>query len=190
MTLLDLVQQDRLCTPRRTRPTEYHTGCFACGGEDRFIVWADTGRYWCRQCNLRGDAVEYARRARGLSFREAAALAGKELPETERQRRARERAVKERLLNDYFLWSHRRLEDACAQFRGLCADLAEAEIGYRATVRRPDLYSDAEKAYWEQFLGSVYDALPSVEQDCDLLTYDAYLRERFLWWEEERGGCT
>jgi len=59
---------------------EYACPCPFCGGEDRFIVWPVQGvggRYWCRQCKRQGDLIQYLHDKRGLSYQEAAEMAGK-----------------------------------------------------------------------------------------------------------------
>lgn len=174
---------------KRVSAKEWRGACVFCGGDhksDRFIVWPERDRYWCRQCNKRGDSIQFLREVLGLSFRDAAALVGKELPESDRERHARERAVKERLLEQYYLWYHRTLAEQSDLYRDLSAELAVAEIAYRATVRCPELYTDKEKDFWEQRLADLYDKLPQVEHDCDLLTYDRYEQERLAWWKGER----
>jgi hypothetical protein len=43
--------------------------CPFCGeGRDRFHVYTEGQRFWCRRCNQKGDLVEYIARRRGLSF--------------------------------------------------------------------------------------------------------------------------
>lgn len=66
---------------RRTASTyggTYKGACPFCGGEDRFHVWPEQGRYWCRQCGKKGDEVQYLMERRGLSFPEACREAGRE----------------------------------------------------------------------------------------------------------------
>ena len=62
---------------------EYHSPCPKCGGEDRFVIWPEEsggmGAYWCRGCGAKGDRIQFLRDFMGLSFKEAAAAAGKEL---------------------------------------------------------------------------------------------------------------
>lgn len=67
--------------PLRKASAREHAGpCPLCGGTDRFRVSLDRARWFCRQCLPKGgDLVEYLRRVRGLSFREAAAAAGRRL---------------------------------------------------------------------------------------------------------------
>lgn len=33
--------------------------CPKCGGKDRFRVWPETKKFWCRQCGWKGDAVDF-----------------------------------------------------------------------------------------------------------------------------------
>jgi DNA primase len=58
---------------------EYAGPCPGCGGRDRFRVWPEQDRYWCRRCGKQGDTIQYLRDFRGLTFREAARLVGKQL---------------------------------------------------------------------------------------------------------------
>ncbi len=74
--LLALLEKDGLA-PRRKTVNEYSSPCPACGGRDRLVIHADTGRYWCRQCGRSGDAVQYLRDFQGMTFREAAVAVGK-----------------------------------------------------------------------------------------------------------------
>ena len=56
---------------------EYCGPCPSCGGDDRFILWPDHssgvtgGRFMCRGCGVQGDAVEFLRVFRGMTYREA-----------------------------------------------------------------------------------------------------------------------
>jgi hypothetical protein len=77
-SLLALATQDT--TLRHAASTgggEWCGPCPGCGGCDRFRMWPEKGRYWCRGCNKKGDAI--LRDFRGLSFREAARRVGKNL---------------------------------------------------------------------------------------------------------------
>jgi DNA primase len=73
MNLLDLIT-NTLKKVATTHGGEYAGPCPGCGGRDRFRVWPEegnTGRYWCRQCGKQGDAIQYLRDFKGLSFQEA-----------------------------------------------------------------------------------------------------------------------
>jgi len=61
---------------------EYAGPCPWCGGDDRFRAWPKTGRYWCRQCNRKGDVVDLIKDLHGLTFEEAVdrLAGGVELP--------------------------------------------------------------------------------------------------------------
>jgi DNA primase len=84
LNILDLLQADGLDVRRvaSTNGGEYAGPCPFCGGNDRFCVWpeqGDNGRYWCRQCGQRGDAIQYLRDQRKMSFQEACQYVGKEI---------------------------------------------------------------------------------------------------------------
>jgi len=73
MSVLSLAQGDDL-NPKRVASTnggEYHSPCPGCGGRDRFIIWDETDRYLCRQCQKKGDAIQYYRDFRGMSYPQA-----------------------------------------------------------------------------------------------------------------------
>ncbi len=50
---------------------EYHSPCPGCGGKDRFIIWPGIARYWCRQCDAKGDSIQFCRDFQGLTFQDA-----------------------------------------------------------------------------------------------------------------------
>lgn len=82
MNLVDLIGRDT--TLRKVASThggEYAGPCPWCSGRDRFRVWpyADRPRYWCRQCNRNGDAIQYLKDYDRLSFPEACAHIGRPL---------------------------------------------------------------------------------------------------------------
>lgn len=73
MGVLDFAIEDGL-EPKKVASTkggEYHSPCPSCGGKDRFIIWDKLNRYWCRQCNHKGDEIQYCRDFHGLSYPEA-----------------------------------------------------------------------------------------------------------------------
>ena len=82
MTILSLIEADGGTFKRLagTHGGEYAGACPWCGGQDRFRVWPeqDGGRYWCRGCGKAGDAIQYLRDKRGLSFPEACLFLGRE----------------------------------------------------------------------------------------------------------------
>jgi DNA primase len=84
MNIIDFIQADgiRLKKEASTHGGEYSGACPACGGKDRFRVWSEqgeNGRYWCRQCGKHGDAIQYLREFRKLSYKEACQLVGKKV---------------------------------------------------------------------------------------------------------------
>lgn len=82
---MDLMQAYEQLGHRAKRVGSKHGGEFAgkcpvCGGTDRFRFWPGQegcGRYWCRQCLVEGDIVQFLRDFQGLSFRDAAQAAGR-----------------------------------------------------------------------------------------------------------------
>ena len=86
--ILSLAEQHQL-QPRRVSSSkggEYASSCPLCGGDhtsDRFRIWPEQGeggKWWCRQCNVGGDCIEFLRKVDGLSFAEASAAMGKASP--------------------------------------------------------------------------------------------------------------
>ena len=54
-----------------TEGGEYHGPCPLCGGVDRFCVWPEKGRFWCRRCDAKGDAIEFVQVHGNVSFEQA-----------------------------------------------------------------------------------------------------------------------
>ena len=81
MNVIDLITEIG-SIPKRSGSTnggEYHSPCPACGGKDRFCIWPKqgaNGRYWCRQCQKQGDAIQFARDFLGFTFEEACRKVG------------------------------------------------------------------------------------------------------------------
>ncbi len=80
MNLITLAEMAHL-KPKRTSSHgggEYHCSCPNCkDGEDRFAIWPNEkskncqGRYWCRVCDVKGDAIQFCREFLGLTYRDA-----------------------------------------------------------------------------------------------------------------------
>lgn len=77
--ILDLVGQDtRLRRVASTHGGEHVGACPFCGGWDRFRMWPEQGRFWCRRWGQHGDAIQYLRDHDRLSFAEACRCLGAE----------------------------------------------------------------------------------------------------------------
>jgi len=80
MNILELISGDGFTFKRvaATRGGEYAGPCPWCGGDDRFLIWPENkgGRYWCRGCERSGDAIQYIRDTKGLSFADACRALG------------------------------------------------------------------------------------------------------------------
>ncbi len=89
--ILDLIQSDGLTT-KKVSGSEHHSPCPVCGGKDRFIIWpekGETGRAWCRQCNLKVDGPGYLMTVHSMTFPEAAEAIGKTVRYPARKNRSR-----------------------------------------------------------------------------------------------------
>jgi DNA polymerase I len=83
VNILDLLNEDGLSPQKKSDKDGgiYASGCPWCGGKDRFHVWpnqGDSGRWWCRQCDRKGDAVQYLKDFRNMNYVEACHYLGKE----------------------------------------------------------------------------------------------------------------
>jgi DNA primase len=121
--LLDLVPN------LRRAGGEYAGPCPWCGGRDRFRVWP-TGhaRWWCRQCNRRGDTIDLLRERDGLSYPQAAAVVGKEI--LDRPAAPRSRRRKPPLLPPCAIWQSRAEEVAQAAENVLWTPVGERVLSY------------------------------------------------------------
>lgn len=172
---------------------EYAGPCPWCGGRDRFRAWPESGRWWCRQCGRRGDSIQYLRDCHGLTFTEAKRALGLDTsipPHTEIVRRKAHKAALEAARDAYETWDHWKFQELADEYINLLIELDIAESAYRAMRSHPEWFSNSERAWWEEELSRVYDRLPVVEHNLNILTFRDCERERFLWWQEaeaERG---
>jgi len=82
MTIIELYQGDGFLAKRlaSTHGGEWAGPCPWCGGRDRFRCWpgqGEAGKYWCRQCGRAGDAIQYLKDYRRLTYREACDYLGR-----------------------------------------------------------------------------------------------------------------
>ena len=71
--------ESRGFTLKKKTPREYSCPCPFCSGVDRFCVWPEKNKSWCRQCGWKGDDIQLIRDLDGLSFREANEALGQEV---------------------------------------------------------------------------------------------------------------
>lgn len=71
MTILQLAQNHLGDALKRKTANEWAGPCPECGGNDRFIVLEDKGRWFCRVCDKHGDRVDFLREFKGLSCPDA-----------------------------------------------------------------------------------------------------------------------
>ncbi|MEI6125361.1 MAG: primase-helicase zinc-binding domain-containing protein, partial [Pseudomonadota bacterium] len=74
--VLDLYNKNNQAKKKSsTRGGEFCGPCPACGGNDRFLIWPDDnagcGAYWCRQCDKKGDNIQFLINFEGKTFMDA-----------------------------------------------------------------------------------------------------------------------
>ena len=118
-TLLETVQE--IVPLIRRFNGEYHGPCpFCAEGTDRLIVWADQGRYWCRKCGQKGDAIQFLRDYYGLSYRQARRRLGLNMtpkPPALRRKDQRWRDARHQVHTEFTEWRHFMLEVLISVYR-------------------------------------------------------------------------
>lgn len=77
LDILSLIEQHAHITMcgRSTRHyrhgIEQHSDCPWCQGKDRFVIWPEAGRYYCRVCGKFGDSINFLRDYEGMSYFQA-----------------------------------------------------------------------------------------------------------------------
>ena len=88
--LLELVKESGV-EPKRVSSSgggEYHSACPKCGGHDRFFFQPNykmkncLGRYGCRQCEIKGDTIQFCRDILGLEWEQAVNRSHAQVPQT------------------------------------------------------------------------------------------------------------
>lgn len=69
MRLIELAKEIGL-SPKREGKT-LSSPCPACQGTNRFIIWTESDKYWCRRCERSGDAIQFCRDFLGMTYFEA-----------------------------------------------------------------------------------------------------------------------
>lgn len=59
---------------------EYVSPCPFCGGHDRFHVWPARDYFWCRQCDAKGDSIDFIKKRENCNYREALNRLGRSEP--------------------------------------------------------------------------------------------------------------
>ena len=72
-TLVDVYLEDYPTQARKKNPNNncVNGPCPSCGGDDRFIVWFDHDEYFCRQCGIKGNLIEYMIQFHNMTVAEA-----------------------------------------------------------------------------------------------------------------------
>ena len=72
--LIDLAE--KYTELKKVSASEWAGPCLACGGTDRFRVWPDKDRYWCRSCDAKGDPIQFCRDFLGMDYPDALRATG------------------------------------------------------------------------------------------------------------------
>jgi DNA primase len=118
-SLLDLTEKDSGVTPRKVASAsggEYAGPCPVCGGSDRFRIWQSKGRFWCRGCGIQGDAIQYLRDVRGMSYPDACRELGVEVEQ--RSSGCRQRTDKP-------IWTPKEAENPPSEWQNQAVKLVE-----------------------------------------------------------------
>ncbi len=82
MNVLDLAINHGL-QPKRVSSAkggEFASSCPMCGGNDRFRIWPEqnngNGSYWCRQCGIHGDRIQFVIETKSVKYPEACRITG------------------------------------------------------------------------------------------------------------------
>jgi len=187
--LLDLAGRDsQLKKVANTNGGEYCGVCPACGGEDRFRVWPEKGRYWCRMCHCSGDSIQFLRDFHGYSFKDACRAIGRELLPRSSPAYHKKRCHQHALAaakEAFQEWSHNKFIELTDRHRELLAEQETAAIALRLIRKRPGFLSEQEVDYWEKRFADLCDELAPLAWDCDFFTFDRYEAERLAMWKRE-----
>lgn len=159
MNVLDLISQYVTLTKASSSSEEFCGPCVFCGtGTDRMRVWPQSGaegRYWCRQCNRKGDAIQFLRDYHGLSFHEAKQrVRGNHAPK-DYPRPSLGRALEA----EFKAWKSEKYLDACARILE-----TQSVIESLIACRRFSL-SEKETETLERTLTEWCDRLDATESD-------------------------
>ena len=77
--ITDLFREHGL-TPVKKTAKEWASPCPCCGGKDRCNIWPEQqdgrGYFWCRQCDAKGDGIQFLRDYTGMSYADACKRVG------------------------------------------------------------------------------------------------------------------
>jgi DNA primase len=72
MNINDILKSRNITTvAKKAKTNEYCSPCPKCGGNDRFVIWPDENRWYCRQCDTGGNLVDFFMFADGMNEQQA-----------------------------------------------------------------------------------------------------------------------
>jgi DNA primase len=145
MNILDLLEGDGFELKRvaTTHGGEYCGPCPRCSGNDRFRVWphkanSKGGRFWCRGCDWSGDAIEYLRTFRRMTFKEACDYLGFKMPTTPRRissHKSKPTWKPKEMQTPSDQWQSRARQYLAGAVHNLWSDTGQRWIGWLKEVR-------------------------------------------------------
>lgn len=170
MHILDLLREKGISAVKEST-SRWGSPCPSCGGRDRFRIWPDDrpgGSYWCQQCGMSGDNIQFCRDFLGMDFKDACEHVGREVeksPSTPRQvsaprgSRAFEPArpglpspLWQQRAAEFVAWAHRQLLKRAAELaylagRGITLETVRRfRLGYNPGEQGKDIYRP--RAVW------------------------------------------
>ena len=180
-TLVEIVGADVRLTRRPNG--EYYGACVFCGeGHDRFVIWPDQGRYWCRQCARSGDAIRFLRDHERLSYEEAVTTLGLHVaprPPAIRRKEQQDRAVREQVRAEFTEWRHFMLEVLTSVYRTRHHSIGAWEK-FLVTVGA----TGEAHTLWQESLVRLYAKAQRVEPTLDLFTYTTHEPALLRLWDQ------
>lgn len=166
--ILELLREKGI-SPVKESASRWGSPCPNCGGRDRFRIWPDDrpgGSYWCQQCSLSGDNIQFCREFLGMDFKEACEHVGREVeksPATPRQisvprgsrtfepaRPGLPSKLWQQRAADFVAWAHKHLLGDPEQLaylagRGIGLETIERfRLGYNTGEHGQDIYRTRE----------------------------------------------
>lgn len=183
MSLVDLISAD---VSLKRKGKDFVGLCpFHAEKTPSFTVSPDKEFYHCFGCGAHGDAIDWLRKVRGLSYQEACKQIGKVLgPDPWLERR---KQIKAQLEWAYWTWRRAQWRYLLEREDELALDIEAAEIACRSITRQPATWTGDEQEMWCWRRSELYLERDLISNQLDLLQSYRHEDEVQTWWREQRG---